>query len=308
MSMWLRLALFTVCWAWISVDSALAVVVFTKDREEPVMGFFVREDARTVTIEELQPDGKRKLLPISRDNIADIIMTVSHERLETLTPADPDAYRNYAEELAEKRRDPEARETAIRLYLIAAHLVPQRLGRSSLLGMIDLARSADEEIAFRAMAYLLDPEHDPRVLRPVGALRAKPDGGSAARDDLVSALQLLRRGNVVAARRFIDRPEVQTELEQYREIMSVQDFYQALNEKQLSDARLQKILLLELGLSSKQGDGAELAGKRDDSSWSVSIRRDGSGPVPVLKLESITEFDPQKCQFRGGKWLAPDDG
>ena len=90
---------------------------------------------------------------------------MSEERLAELVRSNPDAYREYAEELAEKRKDPDAQQTSIRLFQMAAVLDPQRLGRSCLLGMVPLARDAAEQRRFRAMAYLLDPDHDPALLQ-----------------------------------------------------------------------------------------------------------------------------------------------
>src|SRR5206468_9849498 len=92
------------------------------------------------------------------------IITVSPERLAALDPSKPQDYREYAEELAEKQRDPEARDTAIRLYAIAAARGDDNLRHSALLGLIALARNPDEERLFRAAGYRFDSGHELTIL------------------------------------------------------------------------------------------------------------------------------------------------
>ncbi len=143
---------------------AWGVIILLKGQEKPVRGYFVREDDKAVVLRQLQPDGSTQERSVARSEIEDVIKTVDQARLESLQPARPDSYREYAEELAEKKKDPDAHVTALRLFLIAAYLDPPRLGRSCLLGMVPLARNANEQRRFRAMAYLLDPTHNRDVL------------------------------------------------------------------------------------------------------------------------------------------------
>ena len=96
--------------------------------------------------------------------MCELMITVLPERLAELDPARPQSYLEYAEELAEKRRDPEARDAAMRLFAIAAARGESKVRHSALLGLIELARSPQEERRFRAAAYLHDPAHDLSLL------------------------------------------------------------------------------------------------------------------------------------------------
>jgi len=196
---------------------ALAVVVLPKGASAPVMGYLLRHDERIVVVRQPLADGKSRELRFSPREIDELIITVSPERLEVLDPARSAAYLEYAEELAEKRRDPEARDAAIRLYAICAARGDDRLRHSALLGLIALARSPEEERRFRAAAYLFDAEHDESVL-------VAPSGAKAAS--------------------FV-------------------------------------------------------------TSWSDARRAGPISPVPVLRIDKLTEFDPAECLFRGGKWVRP---
>jgi hypothetical protein len=68
---------------------------------------------------------------------------------------------------------------------------------------------------------------------------------------------------------------------------------------------LRKILALELALTSPAAELAESAVGRGSTSWRKGVLRDGDAPLPVLDLETLTEFDPRKCHYRGGQWTAP---
>jgi hypothetical protein len=142
------------------------------------MGYLVRQDERTIVIRQDLPDGKSRESSFAKKDLDELIITVSPERLAALDRNNLNDYREYAEELAEKQRDPEARDTAIRLYAIVAARGDGNLRHSALLGLISLARNADEERLFRAAAYLFDSDHDPTVL-----------AGSAAIADSAGAIE-----------------------------------------------------------------------------------------------------------------------
>jgi hypothetical protein len=278
-----------------SYSSALAVTIFERGKAEPTRGRLVRQSPTFVTIAEVLADGAQRERTIPRDQIEDLIDPISVERLEELSPDKPQAYRNYAEELAEKRVDPDAQAAAIRLYLMAAWLDPDNLAKSSLLGMTALARSPDEERKFRAMAYLYDPDHDRRLLRAT-ARRTPPAEPSEARDGLLRALKLRRQGNRRGALLNLGRPGVQEELQKHSEILTRDEFLQV----GLSDSLLRKIVAVELALESGETTGGD-----PSPAWSQIVGSAGAVPVPSLRLETLTEFDPRLCVYRDGKWVAP---
>jgi len=298
------LILFTV-----STPATHAAAVYLKDQDDPIVGFLIKQDPRQVVIEEVQRDGSRQRRTFARRDIELLVLTVSAERLGSLDHKKPVAYREYAEELAEQRRDPEAREMAIRLFLIAAHLDPEGHGRGSLLGLIDLAKDKHEESKFRAMAYLLDPHHDPRTLRPPEQIKAAPRIlNASSRDLLVIALKLLRQGKRTEARRAIDRTGVKDQLEQFHEVITCEEFMQACSLERIPTALLRKIVLLELALHPQSIAGRDLPPKVDSpDSWRDAIRRAGRSPVPALSLETMTKFNPHKCHFRDNRWVDPGD-
>ncbi len=164
-----------------------AVVVLPKGAKQPVMGYLVRQDDRNIVIRQELPGGKRRESSFAKKDLDELIFTVSPERLGALDPAKPQDYREYAEELAEKQRDPEARDTAIRLYAIAAVRGDESLRHGALLGLVALARNADEARLFRAAAYLFSSEHEQSILAAsaavseVGAIEASWSASAGTR-------------------------------------------------------------------------------------------------------------------------------
>src|SRR5690349_1880037 len=143
------IAISTALLAWtLLVCPAQAVVVLPKGAKQPIMGYLVRQDDRNIVVREELPGGKSRESSFAKKDLDELIITVSPERLAALDPSKPPDYREYAEELAEKQRDPEARDAAIRLYAIAAARGDDNLRHSALLGLIALARNAEEERRF----------------------------------------------------------------------------------------------------------------------------------------------------------------
>jgi hypothetical protein len=286
---------------------APAIVVLLKGSNQPVMGHVVRQDERTIVVREELADGKTRERALLRGDIDEVIETVSAERLAALDPAEPRRYREYAEELSEKDRDPEARDMAIRLYAIAAARGEGALRHGALLGLISRARTPAEGRRFRAAAWLYDPEHDIGVLStpaPVGPPKARTtkDDGT----DLLNVLRLLRQGKAPAARLLLERPAVQAAAASIAAIMTAEQLSDACAAKELSDGQLARIVRAELALL----DGASAAHGPVDRSpaaprWSASRKEGGLAPLPTLDLAQLTEFDPEACVFRRGKWVRP---
>ncbi len=212
----------------IGARPAGAVIILMKSPGPPIRGFLVRQTGQTITLRQVLQDGETKERTIARSEIDQVIQSVSSERLATLDPKQPDAYREYAEELSEKRKDPDARATAIRLYLIAAHLAPDRLGRSAMLGLIPLARSDQEQRRFRAMAYLLDPAHDRALLNVRRVVQPPSSTLDAGRGQaMVRALRLLRQGQRRQALSQAKRSHLDENLPKLTTTISYKEFEQA---------------------------------------------------------------------------------
>ncbi|MBI2480501.1 MAG: hypothetical protein HYV60_18300 [Planctomycetia bacterium] len=280
-----------------------AVIVFQKNQAEPIRGFLIREDGVQIEVHEPLPGGDVRKHIVPRVSIDDMIRAVEPERLAALNPEAPEGYRSYAEDLAGKTEDPEARVMAIRLYLIAAYLEPGKLGRGCLLGMAGLARTPSEERAFRAMAFSLDPDHDPSLLKTPKATAAEFTGlKDEDRHALRTALQLLRSGKLVEARRHFQRPPVQAAATYYDHALSKSDYQEANGAAgRLSPHLLRKFLTLEIALSTTSPTES-IDEAPAFTPWSQLVARDDTQPVQPQTLTTLTEFDPRQSIYREGKW------
>ena len=278
--------------------SAGAIVVLEKGSERAVMGYLVRETEQAIVVRQEMAEGATREVTIPRSQVDEVIVTVAPERLEALNPSRPETYREYAEELAEKRRDPEARDTARRLFAVAALRGDAALVRSSLLGLASLARDAADERRLRALAYLHDPRHDEAVLTETSTSSASSTADGSA--ELATALRLIRQGKAAAAKPLFEQPAVQKRLaaagapitrDELTSLMATP--FQGLP----PEPWLARLLAAELALEAGQRTVSGGSGDR----WSLddpSLR----ATVPSLKLERLTEFDPAEVVFRGGKW------
>jgi hypothetical protein len=284
-----------------------AVTILEKGNDQPIRGFLLDQNEFSITIREVLPGGATKERILVRSNIEEIFLAVDYDRLAGLRPANPRVYREYAEDLREKREDPDARATAIRLYLIAAYLDADELGKSSLLGMTALARSPEEERRFRAMAYLLDPEHDRSLLRsPTAAGEGVGGMEEGDRTILRSLLRLIRSRQTRDARNMLAREQVRTLLRRMSPLLELEELEQVSTPGAvLEPSLLRRILKMELAIaptprSLGPTDSAETV------PWSRLVAGEKTQPTPTLTLETVTEFDPRQQFFHDGQWVSED--
>ena len=301
-------------------SSAHAAVVYKKGSSEPIAGYLVREDDREVVLRQSREGGVTADVAIPKSEIEELIHTVDPARLAALDPARPQDYREYADELAEKRLDPEARDTAMRLYVIAADL-GSRARQSSggmdsgefssdlapLLGLIALARTPEEEARFRAAAFLADRRHDAGLLRPPTpiASTAAP-ANPAAQQKLLEAVQLIRRGKGDVAGRMMLQPEIASELVLARAIVTREEFSRLCKTRELDDAELKTLLKLELALETALSPPEPTGTSQSNATraWSQLMARP-QPPQRPLALVHLTEFNPRQSVYREGKWVEP---
>ncbi|MBM3999776.1 MAG: hypothetical protein FJ297_09610 [Planctomycetes bacterium] len=289
--------------------AAPGVTVLLKGQPQPVHGYLVRADDARVVVRVADAEGNWKERTIERAEIDVLYDAVDAARLADLDPARPKDYRDYAEELAEKRVDPEARDMSLRLFVIAAHLDPEQLGRGALLGMAGLARTDEEARRFRAMAYLLDPGRDERLLAAIGARPADtPPAANRAIDTrpVWKALELLRKGRYQEADTLAKRPGMDAAFAPYAGLMTHGEFLALCGsrlrrrEPPPDDWTIRILRVERRMLAESLGDEDRMAERSTD--WSRLLPSQIARIARPLRLETITEFDPRQTTFRDGRW------
>lgn len=285
----------------------LGAVVYIKGQNEPVAGFVESSDETSIRLRIVTPDGEELNRRILRNEIDLLLQPVSPSRLSQLSPDNPKAYREYAEELVEKTTDPEAVETAKRLFMIAAHLDPETEGRSALLGMTPLMDDPQGRKQLRAMAYLIDPSHDASLLE--GRQQTVTTGAAldeSVRQDVINVLRMLRRGERADARQQLQRDEIKNGMRQGTskitpdECMAlVQGLCPGCEQGKIPSYMLQKLVAAELELNASQAAGEV------QPQWGFFLDGTFQKPLPVLSLAEAIGFDPRQCIYRDGEWVEP---
>jgi hypothetical protein len=282
-------------------DIVWAVII--RQGEETFRGYLLKSDESQVVIDEVLPGGKTRRRTFLRSDVR-VLPGVRPDRLASLREDEPKGYFNYADELSAKVEDPDARRTAIRLYLIAAYLDPENLGRSSLLAMASLALTAEEERRYRSMAYLLDGGHDPSLLKPSQVARIDATSGLSEQQTqfLRRGLRYLWSGRKKAAANFARNDEFRKALAPFDAMLPFGEFVAGTggSEDQVPQATLRKAILLELALEPIPS--ATVKGSADLENWSDLDWRQPSRSTTALSLETITPFDPRKSRYREGEW------
>ncbi len=297
---WLRAGaagLLLVALVCVSAQRAAGVVVHLKNQDAPIRGYLVSAGENVVVVAEILPDGATSERAIPRSEIQTVIRAVSDEGLAALHPDDPDGYCAYADALAAERDDPDAQRTAIRLYQIAAHLDPPRLGHRCVLSMLPLARHAAEERLWRAMAYLLDPDHDRAVLQVSAAQPERSTELDPRQVELwVKPLRALRQGQQRDALALARRYKLKERLPLLTDAIRYEEFEQACQPTCPHCTRGQQPCPECRGTRFVSGtDGSRVACPACGAKGNVVCSACGGNyrfhPVPAALLERIVQLE-----------------
>lgn len=302
------LMLTLLCTLLISTTTLDAAVVYLKDAKEPVTGYLESSDEKTIRLRIETPDNGEIHRTIDRSEIELLLQPVNPTRLEQLSPDHPKAYREYAEELVEKKSDPDAMETATRLFLIAAYLDPKQEGRSALLGMSPLMKDAQGVRQLRAMAYLLGPQHDVSLLE--GASQDEIANGvpldDEQREEVVEVFHLLRQSKRADAKQRLQREELRTAMKQGTNKITPEECVALANgtcpgcaQGTIPNYMLQKLVAAEYELTAR-GSNDQM-----ETEWGYYLDDSFLQALPVLSLQNATQFNPKQCIYRNGKWVEP---
>ncbi len=288
----------------VGLSDSQGAVIYLKGSTQPMTGYIVSQDDRRVTLRRTLPSGVEREDLFLREQIELVVETVSAERLQKLTPDNPNAYRDYAEELAVKWIDPEARDAAVRLYLIAAYIDNGTIQKSALRGLVANARSTLEERKFRTLAYR-STGYDATFLRQVITKRS-PNASTdpKAKTTLLNSVKAARRGDFLLASELLDSTEVQKELANYEDVMTLETLVGICLNELITKEELNQLLKIELLLSSSTRSPGRTTKHREEN-WSQLVSENELSPIFEISFLTVTEFDPRKCVFRDGNWQLP---
>ncbi len=286
-----------------------ADVVYLAD-DTRVFGRLDRQTDEHVFFQQRIGPNQYRERTIRQDQIVTMVRTIDQDRLAALRPDNPADYRDYAEELAAASDDPEARDLALRPYLLTAYLAPHDLRESALLGMIRVARNDMERRRCEVLAFQLLGRHLIRAGDPVPPTDPVEAIDRAAVQDLLSAIRLIRRGRSPASASLIDQPPQRRVIQRFSHICSWQELVNWSNQTELSTADLAKLLRLELALIRQADDSTSDEPPPTEgppsASWSRTLRQNAQ-PVALVDFSNVCEFDVNHSVFRDGQWTSPEE-
>jgi hypothetical protein len=301
------------CWiiamSWANL-SARADTLWLNGNGQPRFGRVVsRPDTGDVLFRLRGEDNAYSEQTFARDEIALLVVNIDVPRLESLDPSRLHQYRDYAEELAGQKIDPEARDLAIRLYLIAAAGAHGRnepdLVESALNGLPELARNELEHEEF-ARLQLLHARTPRKESTATGQSVIKQEPATStddrARQQLLQAIRLIRRENNAAALKILSLPDVQAELKKWSELVSAGDVRAMTNSVRLTLPQLRNLLTLEMALQNGEDQPSHAS---PSPGWSEQAQEPMRDWTRLPTFANVTEFDPARSIFRGGQWLEP---
>ncbi len=284
--------------------TADADVVWIQGETEPVYGTVIERTATEIHFRRFgsAADSSRK---IPLDSIKTLVVNIDVPRLEALNPENPVAYRDYAEELASQRRDPSARELAVRLYLLGAFLAGQEpdgseLRQSCLNGLVALADSDAQREQWNTLRFLYNP---------TAPLDDEPEPPAVPltedqRQQALAVVRLLRRGNGTEAIRLMEQPETKSALRPWSSIYPLDQLKRLAILNQLTTSQLHRLLQIELAILNREPPTTAIANQRRP--WSEYARTPSSIGSMVTSFQSATPFNPEESVFRDGSWIRPN--
>lgn len=287
-----------------------ADVLWLKGRERPVYGQVVKSDEVKIVFRvhpsSLPAGSPARIEDVDRDKIELLIQNIDAEKLALLTPERPDEYRLMAEELSSQQLDLEARDLAIRLYMISIANSVGEDRSSSLIGLVDLARTTNEKIKFETFRFLISDEHVPLPQASAKIKTIQLDKALVGR--LLQLVRAIRQGDSGSSSKLIRDPDLVRALARWEKVCSVSELQRFARSNRPPLAALAKLMEIErdlLTIQAKPDTGSRpFVSSRDSTSWAAQASESASSTTALPKIETVSEFDPSRSVW-AGQWMTP---
>lgn len=217
------------------------------------------------------------------------------KRLGALTPSDPRAYFELAEEVAEASQEADDLALARRLFGLAGRLDPDRYAASALLALADL-RSEPGASELRAAAEMFMGETGRRRVRRSGRVDAETALA------ISEAFGAFSAGRFIPLRRLLADGSMRRILEEREDVLpnGVKWFERTVKDRPREGLLLerQRLVLLHLELSLLEAGGPD---------WSTILAIGGDRPLMELKADGLERLllDEERLRpfHRDGRWV-----
>ena len=275
-----------------------ADVVWIAGQDEPIFGIVESSDAQQVMFRQTSDGQEFTLRFIKRTDIQTMVVNHDPQTLASLQPGDWDDWLRLSEELYSQRRDPVARDLAMRLLIVVAgNSDHDAERRSAFAALLPLARSDVEREQLMQLRYLETGEGE---VRPRDVDSSKQIGN--AEKERVAALVRRVRLQQIQPAELSKNAEAKRVVSSLEEVCSWEELLRLSRINRIDDESLRRLVELEFSLRRRNQNGPT---KKPTSEWHLLANRIGGSELELPTIENVTEFDPQATQFADGKWSRP---
>ncbi len=297
---WLILSLF--CFP--LCHGAIADVLLIHEASDPIYGLIESQDAQHIRFAVYQVDtGAYLSREFSRASVRMAIRTVVPERLEQLSVKQLSGYRDYAEELSAYRKDPVARNMAIRLALICLYHAgssrsDRELSASTATLLPSLANAEQEKRQFQLIADIYT-----RGLRSNKMAKDEAEQQSSVQRSLLMLVQLLRREQYDEARDVLAALPASIRLPGIS--ISIPTLRSAISDRQIEPQLMRDLITAEIRLRSGPQPEAAFGDTLSEAKTWSNHQKAADEPIWIPSLTELTDHDLDKTQYQDGEWVRP---
>ena len=278
---------------------ACADLIWVKGKEQPTVGQVLSQTEKQIQFRFINDGHYGTTQTILVSQIESLLINIDQDRLEKLSPLQPEDYSNYAEELSTQTKDLAAIELAKRLYFLAAVNSRDQQRYSALLGLASLATENEEKRKFE-MLLRLNSSGENRL--PSSNLSASVEKSftQAEKQLMLSLVLALRQEQALQASKILKSAENREKLKRWSDHCTLKELERIATKPAPTKVQLHKLLQLELLIRQTR---TETSSTRQD--W-ADLATKPSGSLAVLPtLANATRFDPANSIYRNGEWISP---
>lgn len=273
-----------------------ADVLWIVGQHEPIFGIVESSNDQQVMFRQTTDGLEFTLRAIKRIDIETMVVNHDSEKLASLQPGDWGEWLRLAEDLDSQKKDPVARDLAMRLLVVVAGNTDRdSQRRTAIEALVSFARSDSQREQLNRLRYLetgqgavqnqhLGPTEDVGLIERVAIA------------ELVRQVRLQQIQHAELAR----NEEAEKVVASLEGGCSWEELLRISRSNRIDESNGRRLVELELRLRRRESDPSP---KTPRSSWHRLADQVGVREWELPTIENVTRFDPQATRFDDGKWV-----
>ncbi len=280
-----------------NLQVAEADVIWIKGQAQPFFGIVDAADDQQISFRQTDDGKSFESRKITQSSVRVVVINHDEQRLAALTQGNWQSWLDYAEELDSQKRDPVARNLAIKLLIVVvAHSDDREQREVALSKLVSLSRSEEERSKLEQLRFLETGEKLPVQSVVADVNHSQQAKASAA--DLVRKIRLQENTDGKLG----DDSAARVVISSFEDICSWQELVQIAKANRIDGQSVKRLVALELALRMTEKDSVPTQSRKQ---WHELAQRIGTSQLSLATIDSVTEFDPWATSFANGKWSRP---